>query len=170
MGKFRGDRCPGEHGGLRQGHLPPRLGQALHQHFATLAVKGAGLFHTVLGTVKRRRRRHLDRGEGAVIHIGLDARQGGDEIAVAEPETDAPARHGIGLAQGIELDGHILGTGHLEDGGWRLVKINLGIGVVGNHIEIMVTAEIHHAGVEIQIHHFGGGIGWKIDDQPHGVG
>ncbi len=50
--------------------------------------------------VQRRRRRHLDRREGAVVEVRFDARQRMDQRLVAGGEADAPARHRVGLAAG----------------------------------------------------------------------
>ena len=132
LGEVLGDRRPGEH---RWPAAPaasqPAARQALDQHVAALLVGAARLGDAVLRAVQRRGRRHLDRREGAVVEIRLDAGQRRDQRLVAGGEADAPAGHRIGLAHRGELDGDVARARHLQDRGRRLaVEIDLGIGEV----------------------------------------
>ena len=86
------------------------------------------LVDAVLRSVQRRGGGHLDRGEGAIVEIGLDARQRMDQALVADGEADAPARHGVGLGQRRELHGDVHGAGISQDRRRRLAfEIDLGI-------------------------------------------
>src|ERR1700690_3680345 len=66
--------------------------------------------------------------------IGALARKGPDQLFISGGEAHAPARHGIGLGQGLKFDGDILGAVHFQDRGRRTVaEINVGIGQIAQH-------------------------------------
>src|SRR5262249_8739694 len=70
------DLGPDEHGGLRLGHVPPGAVEPLAQHVASLAIGLANLVDVVLRAVQRVNGGDLQRLEGAVVEIALDAREG----------------------------------------------------------------------------------------------
>src|ERR1700733_2184928 len=92
-----GDRRPGEHRGGRRRHHPAGPAKGIDERVAPALIGRAHLVDALVGTVERRRRRHLDGREGAVIEIGFDAPERRDNALVADRKTDAPARHRIGL-------------------------------------------------------------------------
>ena len=105
-------------------------------------IDGANLVDAVLRAVQRRGGRHLDRREGAVVEIGLDAGQRLDQPLIADGEADAPAGHGVGLGQRGELDRDVDGARDLQDRGRRLaVEIDLGIGEIGQHEQVVLLGE-----------------------------
>ena len=112
----------------------------------------ADLGDAILRAVQRRGRRDLDRRERAVIEIRFDPRQRRDQPRIADRETDPPAGHRIGLAHRGELDRDVARPRHFEDRGRRLaVEIDLGIGQVRQHDDVLVAAEIDDLAVEIEI-------------------
>ena len=134
------------------GSVPARRGQALDQHVAALLVGVARLDDAVLRAVERRRRGDLDRREGAVVEVRLDAGQRLDQRLVAGGEADAPARHRVGLAHRGELDGDVARARHLQHRRRRIaVEIDLGIGEVAQDPDALAFAEIDDRGIEVEI-------------------
>ena len=95
--EFVGDRCPGEHGGGRRRDMPSGTSHRIHQAVPPLLIGPPDVFDAILGTVQGGRGRDLYRRESAIVQIGFDPRQSGDQALVAHRKTDAPAWHGIGL-------------------------------------------------------------------------
>ena len=150
--KRRRDRRPGEHRRLGLRHLPAGLAQPVDHYVAARLIARAGFGDAVLRAVQGRRRRHLDRGEGAVIEIGLDPRQSRDQPLVADGKADAPAGHRIGLAERGEFDRDVARPRHFEDRRRRLaVEIDFGIGEVGQDDDVVTPAERDDLAVEIEI-------------------
>src|SRR3984957_17715344 len=109
-----GNRRPGEHRGRRRRHRPAGAAERIHQRFAPSPIDRPHLVDAIVGTVERRRRRHLDRREGAIVEIGFHPRQRRDQALVADRKSDPPARHRIGLRHRGEFDGDIHGAGDLQ--------------------------------------------------------
>src|SRR2546427_11980239 len=93
------DRRPHEHRALGLGDLPAELVEAVHEHVAALAVHLDDLVHHLLVALERDDARDLDGLEGAVVEVGLDARQRRDHARVAAHEPHPPARHVVRLRQ-----------------------------------------------------------------------
>ena len=110
----------------------------------------------------------LDRGEGAVVEVGLDPGQRVDQAGVADGEAHAPAGHGVGLGERGELDRDVAGAVDLQDRGRRIaVEIDLGIGEVGEHPEVVLLREGDEIAVEIEIADLGRRVGREGDDERH---
>src|SRR5204863_356828 len=84
--EWLGNRCPHEHRALGLGDLPAELVEAVHQHVAALAMDLDDLVHHLLVALEGDDARDLDRLEGAVVEVGLDARQRGDHARVPAHE------------------------------------------------------------------------------------
>ena len=163
-----GSGRPGEHRGRRRRDVPAGPLHGLHQHVAARLVDGADLVDAVLRAVQRRGRRHLDRGVGAVVEVGLHPRQGRADPLVADHHADPPAGHGVGLGQRIDLDGDVLGAVDLQDRGRRVVvEIDLRIGDVGEHQHVVLLRQRDGVLVEVQVDPLGRRVGRIADDQ-HG--
>jgi hypothetical protein len=98
--------------------------------------------------------------------VALDARERVHEIAVADHEADAPARHVVALGHGEELDRDIACPRHLHDGG-RLVGIEDDIRVrqIVHHQDVVLARERDHALEEIELDAFRRRIGREAEDQ-----
>src|SRR5262245_44779265 len=123
-----GDLGPHEHRRLRLAHVPAGALHALAQHVAPLAIGLADLVHVVLRTVERVRGRDLERLEGAVVEVALDAGERRDDLGMPDGEPDAPPRHVVALRQGEELDADVARPGDLEERR-RLVAVEAEVGV-----------------------------------------
>ena len=163
--KFLRDRRPGEHRRLGARDLPPGIVAAPSTSTSRRALIALADFgDAILRPVQRRRRRDLDRRERAVIEIGFDPRQRRDQPRIADREADPPAGHRIGLAQRGELDRDVARPRHFEDRGRRLaVEIDLGIGQVRQHDDVVMPAEIDDLAVEIEIDGLRRRIGREIE-------
>ena len=118
--------------------------------------------------VERRGGGDLDRGEGAVVEVGLDPGQRVDEAGVADGEAHAPAGHRVGLGERGELDRDVAGAVDLQDRGRRIaVEIDLGIGEIGQHPEVMFLREGYEIAVEVEIADLGRRVGRKGDHHRH---
>jgi hypothetical protein len=63
---------------------------------------------------------------------------------VAHHEADAPSGHGERLGQGVELDGHVLGPGHLQNRRWLVpVEADVGVGEVVHEHDLVLAGECH---------------------------
>ena len=121
-------------GGDRDG--PAGAAEALDEAIAAALVDLPDLGDAVLRPVERGRGRDLDRREGAVVEIGLHARQRADQALVADREAHPPAGHVVGLGERGELHRDVHRAGHLQDRGRRLaVEVDLGVGDVGEDDE-----------------------------------
>ena len=75
-----------------------------------------------------------------------------DQPLVADGEADAPAGHREGLRHRGELDRDVHRARHLQDRGRRLaVEIDLGIGEVGEHDQLVPPREADEVAVEVEI-------------------
>src|SRR5690606_5857704 len=88
-----GDLGPDVHRRLGHVDVPAEVGEPPREHVAPLLVAEAHLLDVVLRSLERGDRRHLHRREHAVVVVALDAGERIDELAVADHEADAPARH-----------------------------------------------------------------------------
>ena len=159
-------RRPCEHRGLRRRNVPSCPAEEFHQRVAALAIGVAHLADAVVGAVQRRGGRHLDRRERAVIEIGFDPRQRGDDALVADRKSHAPAGHRERLRHRGEFDGDVDRAGHLQHRGRRVVvEIDFGIGKVGQDEDLVLLRERHEVLVEIEARDMGGRIRRVADDQ-----
>src|SRR5207249_9053969 len=78
-----GDRRPDEHRALRLRHAPAELVETVHQHVAALAVNLDDLLDALLVGLERHDAGDLNRLEGAVVEVRLDAGEGADHSRVA---------------------------------------------------------------------------------------
>ena len=133
-------------------------------------VDGADLGDAVVGAVERGGGGDLDGGEGAVVEVGLDPGQRVDQPGVADGETHAPAGHGVGLGQRGELDRDVAGAVDLEDRGGRIaVEVDLGVGEVGEHPEVVLLREGDQLAVEVEVADLRGGVRREGDHDGHGL-
>src|SRR5580692_4002659 len=146
------DRRPGEHRGARRRHSPAGAAERIHQRIAPSPVDRPYLVDAIVGAVERRRRRHLDRRESAIVEIGFHPRQRRDQALVADRKTDAPAGHRISLGHRGEFDGDVHGARHLQERRRRIVvEIDLGVGQVRQHQQAMFLRERDQVAIEIEI-------------------
>src|SRR3989338_2992949 len=165
MSVGRGDLGPDVHRGLGVFHHPAQFVQALDQDIAPLPILLGDVQYALLVAFQGGDGSDLQRGEGAVVVVALDPRQGVDQFRVADHKADAPAGHVVALGQGEELHGYVLGSRHLHDrGGLPAVVDDVGIGQVVDHQDIVLLGQGHHALEEIQLHALGGGVGRKAQD------
>ncbi|CRI67327.1 hypothetical protein THIOKS1550019 [Thiocapsa sp. KS1] len=178
LGKFEraecaiglGNRRPGKHGRLRRLDRPTRGVQSATQNVAPTLVGVADLAHAILRSLQRGDGRHLDRGEGAVVEIGFDACERGDQGPVAAHEADAPARHVVALGHGEEFDGDVLRARDLEDrGGTIAVENDVGIGDVVDHPDPVLGGDIDDLLEEVQLDALRRRIPRKVQDQHLGL-
>ena len=103
--------------------------------------------------------RDLDGLERAVVEVGLELGQGGHDLGVADAEPHPPAGHGERLGERVELDGHVLGAGHLQDRR-RLVAVEGGVGVgeVVDEDDVVLPGEGHQPVEPRQVDARGGGV------------
>ena len=171
MGIGLGDFGPDIHGGLGHLHHPARLVQPLGQHVAAQFVGLAHFFHTVLGAVQGDHRGHLDRREGAVVVVALDAGQGGAQLLVADHVADAPAGHVVALGHGEEFHRHVPGAGHFHDGGGPVaVEDDVGVGQVMHHQDVVLLGQGHHPLEEVELDAARRGIAGEAQDHHLGLG
>jgi len=108
----------------------------------------------------------LDRREGTVIEVGLDAGQRRNQPLVADGKAHAPAGHGKGLRHRGELDRDIDRAGHFQYGRRRGVfEVDFRIGEVRKHDQLMLLGKGDDVLVEIEAGDPGCGVGRIIDDQ-----
>ena len=90
------------------------------------------------------------------------------EPGVADGEAHAPAGHGVGLGERGELDRHVAGALDLEDRGGRVaVEVDLGVGEVGEHPEVVLLGEGDEIAVEIEVADLRRRVGREGDDERH---
>src|SRR5439155_1338378 len=95
---------------------------------AALSVDLDDLGHARLIALERDDAGDLDRLEGAVVQIGLDARQRMDHPGVAAHEGEPPAGHVVRLRRREDLDADLLRPRNLEERRW-LVAVEREVGV-----------------------------------------
>ena len=97
----------------------------------------------------------LDRLEGAVVQVGLDAGQRGHHSRIAADEAQAPAGHVVRLRGREDLDADLARARHLEERG-RLVAIEgeVGVGEVVHDHQTMLAREVDdfHEEVPVDAH------------------
>src|SRR5581483_10104248 len=104
LAELLGERGPDEHRPARRLDGPAGAVETGAEHVAAAAVDGADLVRVVGGLAQRDDRRDLDRLEGAVVEVRLELGEGGDDVAAAEQEADAPAGHRERLGEAVQLD------------------------------------------------------------------
>ena len=120
----------------------------------------ADLVDAVLRAVERGGGGHLHRREGAVVEIGLHARQRADQPLVADGEAHAPAGHGVRLRQRGELHRDVDGARHLQHRGRRIaVEVDLRVGEVGQDDQVELLGELHDLRIEVEADRHGRRIG-----------
>ncbi len=145
------DLRPGEHGRGRRRHFEAGLAEALDHHVAAALVDIAHFRDVRTVAVQRMGRGHLDRREGAVVEIGLHARQGGDQALVADGKAHAPAGHGKGFRHGGELHRDVHGAGNFQHGRRRrVVEVDFRIGKVGQNDDVVLLRKRDDVLVEIE--------------------
>ena len=83
-------------------------------------------------------------------------------------EAHAPAGHGVGLGQRGELDRDVLGALDLQDRGRRVaVEVDLGVGEVGEHPEVVLLREADQVAVEVEVADLRRRVRREGDDQRH---
>src|SRR5712692_115049 len=110
-----GNRRPDEHRALGFRHGPAELVEAVHQHVAPLLMQPDDLAHAGLVAFERDDGGNLDGLEGAVVEVGLDARQGIYHAGIAAHEAHPPAGHVVRLRQRENLHPDILGPGRRKE-------------------------------------------------------
>ncbi len=138
-----GDRRPDEHRALRGLDVPAGTGEAGDQSLAPPEVQLTHLVGVLRGLPQRDDRGDLDRLEGAVVEVGLELREGGDDVGAAEREAHAPAGHRVGLGQAVELDGAVessVGGQHRR----RLVAVesDIRVGEVVDEDELALEGQV----------------------------
>ena len=166
-----GDRRPHEHGAPGRGDLPPDAVEPVAQGVPSGLV---GLVDQ-LGVVGRFVHGHdggdLDGLEGPVVEIALELGQGLHDGGVADQEPHPPAGHGERLGQGVELDGHVLGPRHLQDGGRGVpVEGDVGVGEVVDQDDLVLLGELHQTGHPCQVDALGGRVVREGEDHHPGLG
>src|SRR6058998_1665053 len=147
-----GDRRPHEHRALRLGHVPADLVEPVDQNVAALSVNLDDLVDTLLVGLEGDDAGDLDRLEGAVVQVGLDARQRGDHPGVAADEAEAPAGHVVRLRGREDLDADLARPRHLEERG-RLITVEgeVGVGEVVHDHQTMLAREVDDLHEEVAI-------------------
>src|SRR2546422_6946382 len=123
-----GDWRPDEHRALGLRHRPAELVEPVDEDVAALSVDLDDLGHARLIALERDDAGDLDRLEGAVVQIGLDARQRMDHPGVAAHEGEPPAGHVVRLRRREDLDADLLRPRNLEERRW-LVAVEREVGV-----------------------------------------
>ena len=128
---------------MRRLDVPAGAGEAGDSASRRPQVDLADLGRVVGGLAQRDDRRDLDRLEGAVVEVGLELRERGDDVGPAEREAHAPAGHREGLRQAVELDRAVeraVGGEHRR----RHVAVegDVGVGEVVDEHELALAREV----------------------------
>src|SRR5438093_416812 len=148
-----GNGSPHEHRALRLGHVPAELVEPVHQDVPALSMKLDDLVDALLVALERDNAGDLDRLEGAVVQVRLDAGQHGDHSGVAADEAETPAGHVVRLRGREDLDADVARARHLEEGR-RPIAVEREVGVreiVDDH-EAMLACELDDLHEEVAVH------------------
>ena len=175
MAETFGNRHPGEHRCGRSRNGPAGRRKALHHDVPALAVDVPHLRDTVVRPVECGSRRDLNGRVGAVVEVALHPGERREQALVADREADAPAGHGIGLRHRGKFDRHVDRPRHLQHRRRRLtLEIDLRIGEVGQHEDLVLLGEGHEVPIEIERRHHGGRVrriadhhGDRLGDRMH---
>src|SRR5262244_338270 len=134
------DRRPDVHRGAGRIDHPARLVQPLHHHVAAPLVPEPDLVDARLGSFERDDRRDLDRREGPVVVVALDAGERLHHVGVADHEADAPAGHVVALRHREELDRDFARAGHLQDRRALVtVEHDVGVSEIVRHEDVVLS-------------------------------
>ena len=85
MTEALGDASPDEHGGAGRLGLPAEAVEAVHEGVAAAAIDLGDVGDALLRAFEGTDAGDLERGEGAVVEVALDAGEGGDEGGGCRP-------------------------------------------------------------------------------------
>ncbi len=163
-----GNRRPDEHRPLGRLDLPARTLQTRDQRVAASPVDLADLERVLARLAERDDRRDLDRLEGAVVEVGLELRQSGNDVGPPQREAHPPAGHRERLRQAVELDRAVeRAVGGEHRGRDVAVEGDVGVGEVVHEHELALPGQVDEL-----LHQLGGGdLGRRIvregdDDRP----
>ena len=141
-----GDGRPHEHGPLGGRQVPPDAVEPVAQRVAPGQVGLVDPLRVVGHLVHGHDGGDLDGLEGAVVEVALELGERGDDLGVAHQERHPPPRHRERLGERVQLDGHVLGPGDLQDRR-RLVAVegDVGIGEVVHEDDVVLTGEVDDA-------------------------
>ena len=152
-------------GGMSQ----PARPKDFHQHIAPALIGFAHLADTVVGPVERGRRRDLDRRESAIIEVGFDPAERGNDALIPHRKADPPAGHGIGLGHRCELDRDVHCARHLQHRRRRSpVEIDFRISEIREQKHAVLLGERDQVFVEVEIGHIRCRIRGIADDHRDG--
>jgi hypothetical protein len=99
------------------------------------------------------------------------AAKGRDKVGVADHEADPPAGHVVALAEGEELDRHVLSARHLHDGRGHIAVVDdVGIGEVVHDEDVVLLRKRHDALEEGQVHALRRRVGREAEHHHLGLG
>jgi hypothetical protein len=134
-------------------------------------VHQTNFFDAILRPVERLNSSDLDGLKYPVIKITLDARQGVDDLLVADAKADAPAGHVVALRKRKKLNADVFCSRHLKKA-WRLVAVEreIGVGEIVDDDEVMLLGSLDDSFEEIQFDHFRGRVVRKLIISIFGLG
>ena len=157
---------PDEHRGLGLLDAPARLVQPFKEHVPPRLVHAANVLHALLRPVERNDGRDLDGLEHAVVQIALDLDEGAHDVLVPAAEAHAPAGHIVALGEAEEFHTHVLGPFRLEEARRPVaVEVQVRIGQVMDHDDIVLPGEIGDLLEEGKVHHRRRRVVREIDDE-----
>src|SRR5579859_3872001 len=160
------NRGPGEHRGGRDRNFPPGPRHGGDKDIPARLVGGPDLGHAVLRSVEGGGGGDLDRREGPIVEVGLHPGEGGAHALVAYHHPHAPAGHGVGLGERIDLDRDVTGAVDLKDRRrWIVFKVDFGIGDVRQHEHVVLARQGYRVLVEVEVHPLRGRVGRIADDE-----
>jgi hypothetical protein len=139
--------------------------QPLGEHVAPPLIGLAHVFDALLRAFEGDHRRHLDRREGAVVVIALDAHQRPAQLFVADHVADPPAGHVVALGHGEELDRDLARARDLQDRRCLIaVEDDIGVGQVMDHQNVVLPGQRDDALEEFEVYAAGGRIARKAEN------
>src|SRR5215831_17069600 len=166
-----GDRRPHEHCALRLGHAPAELVEAVHQHVTAFSMDLDDLLDALLVGLERHDAGDLDRLEGAVVEVRLDAGEGADHTCVAADEPKPPPRHVVRFRGREDLDADLSRAGYREERR-RLVAVEREVGVreIVNDHQPVLARKVDDLHEELAVHAHRGRIVRERQDEQLGLG
>ena len=170
-GKGLRDFRPDKHSGLGRRHLPPQSIQPVAQQIPPPPVGFADVRNAPLVPLQGRNGGNLYGREGAIVQVGLDARQRPNQGRVPQAKAHPPARHVVAFGHGEELHRQILGPRRLQDARHLIAVIHqVGVCQILHHPNAMLPRNGDDLLEEVQIHAFGGGVAGEVQHQRLGAG